>query len=409
MIDSNRLAPSILLFLGGLVAAGAPLASPQGRHYPMGLLPDRPGWCTERERLTLPKGLARLDLPRRVDVRSVMPPIADQAPQGSCAAFATAYALSSSYHHQARAWPLTDARGAADPGHVMSPAYVYNSLNGGEDRGLMFEPLIDFIQTKGNVPEREMPYNPRDFLTRPPPRLYAIGPELRVPRVMILYDPASGQTDLDALKLALTQKRPVVVGMRLNRAFQQLGAGVWSDRNGLGVIEGKHALHAMCLVGYDDAKGTRGAFLLQNSWGTDWGDRGYGWADYGVFAESCFAAFTFEEVLAPRPQPNPQPQPDPQPQPQPNPQPNPFQIFPAADPAKVMANFRQLNPGDDWKRVIEVLGAPDVEPRFDVRGDPVAFSSFGLFAWPFRGTNGRILNVTFQQGRVSKVAFKRAE
>ncbi|MCA9060722.1 MAG: hypothetical protein KDA85_19555, partial [Planctomycetaceae bacterium] len=47
--------------------------------------------------------------------------------------------------------------------------------------------------------------------------------------------------------------------------------------------------HAVCAVGYDDdliitnphnGQSTKGAFLIRNSWGTDWGDNGYGWLPY---------------------------------------------------------------------------------------------------------------------------------
>jgi C1A family cysteine protease len=41
--------------------------------------------------------------------------------------------------------------------------------------------------------------------------------------------------------------------------------------------------HAVMAVGYDDNRmigGKKGALLIRNSWGTGWGEQGYGWMPY---------------------------------------------------------------------------------------------------------------------------------
>jgi hypothetical protein len=52
---------------------------------------------------------------------------------------------------------------------------------------------------------------------------------------------------------------------------------------------GQHAYHAMVCSGYDDSKGSNGAFRVVNSWGENWGDDGYIWVDENFFVGGGFA------------------------------------------------------------------------------------------------------------------------
>lgn len=48
----------------------------------------------------------------------------------------------------------------------------------------------------------------------------------------------------------------------------------WFDEK----LDHKRTNHAISVVGWDDAKG---AWLIKNSWGENWGDQGFGWVKYG--------------------------------------------------------------------------------------------------------------------------------
>ena len=47
----------------------------------------------------------------------------------------------------------------------------------------------------------------------------------------------------------------------------------------------------MCVIGYDDNK-SGGSFEVMNSWGEDWGDKGFFWikyADFPIHVDECYA------------------------------------------------------------------------------------------------------------------------
>jgi cathepsin L len=75
------------------------------------------------------------------------------------------------------------------------------------------------------------------------------------------------------MKSALCRFGPLTVGVRVTDLFQAYSGGIYEDD------EPKGDPHGVCIVGWDDG---RGAWLLKNSWGTDWGEEGYMWIRYDV-------------------------------------------------------------------------------------------------------------------------------
>ena len=80
--------------------------------------------------------------------------------------------------------------------------------------------------------------------------------------------------DANAIKNALHTSGPVVAWFKVYEDFRSYGGGVYSYTSGNYTGEN----HFVLIVGWDDA---RHAFKCKNSWGTNWGESGFFWIDYG--------------------------------------------------------------------------------------------------------------------------------
>ena len=136
-------------------------------------------------------------------------------------------------------------------------------------------------------PESYWPYVVADFDKEPNAFLYSFAANYQAMKYYRL-DP-SGTTKaalLTAIKTNLAAGLPAIFGFTVYNSYLQANAAnkgaipfpIATDK----VVGG----HAVMAVGYDDsikikntgsATATTGAILIRNSWGTGWGDAGYGW------------------------------------------------------------------------------------------------------------------------------------
>ena len=108
-----------------------------------------------------------------------------------------------------------------------------------------------------------------------------------------LYDfDEINSNDISKIKAALSAKIPIVIAVKCfsGDSWQNavLDDGVW---NGYYSGEDNGGAHAMCLIGYDDNKGG-GSFEIMNSWGGEWGDKGFFWikyTDFPIHVIECYA------------------------------------------------------------------------------------------------------------------------
>jgi len=143
----------------------------------------------------------------------------------------------------------------------------------------------------GNDTEKYWRYVISDFDVEPSAFLYTFGQSFQAIRYFRLDPPGTAKSALlDKIKYLISAKFPSMFGFTVYNSISQASS--------TGMIPfpvpGDKAVggHAIVAVGFDDGKivwnrhpfrpdrRTKGALLIRNSWGTGWGDNGYGWLPY---------------------------------------------------------------------------------------------------------------------------------
>lgn len=223
-------------------------------------------------------------LPSKMDLSENMPPIGSQGSQGSCVAWATAYAAKSYQEKKEHNWSYDPPFLKGSGEHVFSPAFIYNQINNGRDQGSIIENAMDLMVNKGAAPWKYMPYDQKDYRKQPSPEAIKEAKKYKAKSYRRV-----NFTNPDGIKAEINAGNPVVIGMLVDDGFYKLKTGIYDKSNGA-----TYGGHAMTIVGYDDSKvssnGQKGAYRLINSWGTNWGDKGYGWISYKQFAKVARSA-----------------------------------------------------------------------------------------------------------------------
>lgn len=217
--------------------------------------------------------------PPSVDLSPFFPVPGDQGRQNSCVGWATAYAIKSYQEGREIDWSLDSSA------HVFSPAYIYNQINNGVDRGSRLDQGLQLIVEQGAASWTAMPYSEGDFLTQP-------SDQARIEAAQYRANSWKKTDGTDAMKAALINRQPVVVAINACDSFQSL-----TDANAAyqyNPQDGHCFGHAVTVVGYDNNL-LGGAFKLINSWGTRWGDKGFFWIPYSSVTQLINYAFTLED------------------------------------------------------------------------------------------------------------------
>lgn len=257
--------------------------------YGMGWIPDYPDLRdyteeTDEVRLILPsnKGRKTKALPASVDLRQWCSPVEDQGQLGSCTAHA-GMGLIEYYERKSFGKHTNGSR-------LFLYKVTRNLMKLKGDTGAYLRTTMGAMVLFGVPPEAYWPYSDdqKKFDQEPAAFCYAFAQNYQAIKYF-RHDPPGVKAGeiLEKVKRYLASGHPAMFGFSVYNSIEQAETtGRIPFPSPKERIEGGHAVVA---VGYDDKLKiankygkveTTGALLIRNSWGKEWGEKGYGWLPY---------------------------------------------------------------------------------------------------------------------------------
>lgn len=222
-------------------------------------------------------------LPAKVDLRKWCSPIDDQGDIGSC----TAHAGTALYEYfERRAFGKH-----VDASRLFLYKVTRNLLGWHGDDGAELRTTMGAMALFGLVPEKYWPYVEHDFNKEPEAFQYSFAQNYQA-LVYYRLDGIGVNKDvlLKRIKEHLHLGLPSIFGFTCYTSLDEDEVVETGKIPFPGLKEKINGGHAVMAVGYDDnitienplspKIKTKGAILIRNSWGKNWGDKGYGWLPY---------------------------------------------------------------------------------------------------------------------------------
>ncbi len=243
------------------------------------------------------------NIPRRVDLRRWCSPVESQGSINSCSANAAAGIVE--YYERKAFNKYIDA----------SRLFIYkatrNLMQVTGDTGAKLRTTMGALALTGVAHEKYWPYDVSKVNEEPPAFVYAVAQNYEALKYFC-HDPLGANVPksqlVQSLKNYIAHQIPFMFGFYGFPSFH------YGDAPGHIPMpcqnESYSWAHAVMAVGYDDDKviknlksckrTSRGAFLFKNSYGSRWGEHGYGWIPYDYFlygfAKDCWSMIRMEWV-----------------------------------------------------------------------------------------------------------------
>lgn len=286
-----------IIFIGLNLLIGIVNVVSQEPRFAMGLLNDEISKRKMEEVPAVPTLLTRSFeiLPRAYSLMQYAPQTGDQKQYGTCTSWSVGYCALTIAEAVKNNW----AGEEKITSEAMSPIFLYSQAktHRGCDKGICMPDVLQTLVKTGTPKFTEYNYL-CDGDVRLATSLFASAKNHRIENFRAIRNPLmSPERSLKNVKKALTENRPVIICMNLPNSFLSNDVkDLWQPKGANDAVCG---YHAMCIIGYDDDK-YGGAFLIQNSWGRNWGNNGRTWIKYADFLK--YVDFAYEMYL-PRLQP----------------------------------------------------------------------------------------------------------
>lgn len=260
------------------------------KKYPTGWLPPIPDlrdYTPQTKEIIsfnnkLSLGAKRQKQSATADLRKWFSPVENQGNLGSCTAHAAAGIVE---YFERRAYGK----------HIeVSRLFLYkttrNLMQVTGDAGAYLRHTMGALILCGVPAEKYWPYKEDDFDIEPDAFVYSLADNYEALKYFC-HDPIG--ENVPGTEVLFSVKQYLETGIPSMFGFWGFPSFESSDVKGgipyPGECESAQWGHAIVAVGYDDAKKikntstgkeTTGALIIRNSWGKEWGDKGYGWLPY---------------------------------------------------------------------------------------------------------------------------------